>query len=68
MTNLTRRTALGLGLSTAFIIGTGGSTFAADHIKIGFPANLTDVSDLQHHSPPTLGGDRGPPAAPGFAG
>lgn len=41
MTHITRRTALGLGLSTAFILGTNGSAFAADPIKIGFPANLT---------------------------
>ena len=41
MKNITRRTALGLGLSVAFVIGAKENAFAADAIKIGFPANLT---------------------------
>jgi branched-chain amino acid transport system substrate-binding protein len=41
MTNITRRNALGLGLSTALVLATTGRAFAADPIKIGFPANLT---------------------------
>ena len=41
MKNITRRTALGLGLSVTFVVGATKNAFAADPIKIGFPANLT---------------------------
>jgi branched-chain amino acid transport system substrate-binding protein len=43
MTRLTRRKTLGIGLGAALALGLGGAAFAADPIKIGFPANLTGI-------------------------
>ncbi|WEK51984.1 MAG: ABC transporter substrate-binding protein [Candidatus Kaistia colombiensis] len=42
MMKLSRRAAIGLGLGAAFAFSASGA-YAADPIKIGFPANLTGV-------------------------
>jgi branched-chain amino acid transport system substrate-binding protein len=42
MMKLSRRAAIGLGLGAAFAFSTTGA-YAADPIKIGFPANVTGV-------------------------
>ena len=42
MMKLSRRAAIGLGLGAAFAFSTAGA-YAADPIKIGFPANVTGI-------------------------
>lgn len=43
MIKLSRREALGLGIGAAVALGTVGTAYAADPIKIGYPANLTGI-------------------------
>jgi branched-chain amino acid transport system substrate-binding protein len=43
MITLTRRSTLGLGLGAAAALATARTAWAADPIKIGYPANLTGI-------------------------